>query len=308
MEASTYINAAIEKFKTDGFDISAEKIGGSDIVAARNSQLKPLAGMTQMKNSAVIGFADAVTKESMERFTEDAFKHTLETTNGLPRGMQTGVSCFAVLVSGDVSEDAKKWVQEKPKASFAAFRMPVIVDLSSGQTLYYRKTPIWGFAYYRGFRSFIEKYLLAENISAGQAVAAEATNAQSTATVMPAVQPLAPENQQYSAAPSTRPVSFNIKDVYFISMVGAVLTGEPVSGTISPGMSFSINGTPFPIEKINKGRSELGSASPGEQVALKLSNTLDTVRTSIPVGRAVLGDRDKYELLKSLKGKTVEFE
>jgi hypothetical protein len=304
MEASTYINAAIERFKTDGFDISAEKIGGSDIVAARNSQLKPLAGMTQMKNSAVIGFADAVTKESMEKFTEDAFKHTLETTEGLPRGMQTGVSCFAVLVSGDVSEDAKKWVQEKPKSSFAAFRMPVIVDLSSGQTFYYRKTPIWGCAYYRGFRSFIEKYLLAENISAVQA-AAEGPNTPSTATVMPL--PLAPENQQYSAAPSTRSVSFNIKDVYFISMVGAVLTGEPISGIISPGMSFSINGTPFSIEKINKGRSELEHASPGEQVALKLSNTLDTVRTPIPVGRAVLGDRDKYELLKSLKGKTVEF-
>lgn len=45
------------------------------------------------------------------------------------------------------------------KKLWAAFEMPVLVDLESGRIHSLEKTPIWGAFYFRGFRQLVRETL-----------------------------------------------------------------------------------------------------------------------------------------------------
>ena len=76
---------------------------------------------------------------------------------GLPRGLGRGVLSIPVLVSEDFDDEVKKWITETlaPK-HWAAFEFPVLISTRLRQLYYCKKTPVWGAAYYRGFRHFVE--------------------------------------------------------------------------------------------------------------------------------------------------------
>ena len=46
-----------------------------------------------------------------------------------------------------------------PKMRWAAAEIPVLFDCITGQLCYFEKTPMWGAAYYRGFRNQIQQFL-----------------------------------------------------------------------------------------------------------------------------------------------------
>jgi hypothetical protein len=51
-------------------------------------------------------------------------------------------------------------VEQGPmKKLWAAFEMPVLVDLESGRIHSLEKTPIWGAFYFRGFRQLVRETL-----------------------------------------------------------------------------------------------------------------------------------------------------
>ncbi|HTU27707.1 MAG TPA: hypothetical protein VMF30_20010, partial [Pirellulales bacterium] len=84
----------------------------------------------------------------------------LSKTIPLPCGLFECVSCFAVAVAGQVEAGVAESVRQgMPTKHFAAFEIPVLFNRSNGQLSYLEKTPIWGCAYYSGFRSQIARYL-----------------------------------------------------------------------------------------------------------------------------------------------------
>jgi hypothetical protein len=48
-----------------------------------------------------------------------------------------------------------------PTKHWAAFEVPVLYDSNHDKLLFFEKTPVWGGAYYKGFRNQIQKYLAA---------------------------------------------------------------------------------------------------------------------------------------------------
>ena len=166
MDQNTYLKTVYDKLRRDGFELSNDKIHEFDVVVAKKFKFTK-----QMNIFAIMGDANNISKDVIENFSKISLDYTLKVLDYLEvklfvplvgetrtRIMEAAVGSFALLVSSNIDEDAKQWVQQRPKKHFAAFEIPVIFDLKKNEIYHYKKTPIWGAIHYRFFRNFIKKY------------------------------------------------------------------------------------------------------------------------------------------------------
>ena len=78
----------------------------------------------------------------------------------LPNGLFVALFCFAVALTENLPPETAAFIRNTaPIKHWSAFEMPVAIDLTNGSLVYFEKTPIWGAAYYAGFRREIEANL-----------------------------------------------------------------------------------------------------------------------------------------------------
>jgi hypothetical protein len=104
---------------------------------------------------------DTVTSKQMGEFSAAAFAHALRTRKCfLPRGLFEFVACFAVAITDRPQAAAVQMVREQtPPRHWTSVEFPVIYDRARDQLHYLEKTPLWGGAYYRGFRKTVQRLL-----------------------------------------------------------------------------------------------------------------------------------------------------
>ena len=78
----------------------------------------------------------------------------------LPNGFFEAVTCFTVAVT-DVAHPALQEAVRNgvPEKHWGAFEIPVVYETSRNVLYYFEKTPLWGAAYYNGFRNQIKSKL-----------------------------------------------------------------------------------------------------------------------------------------------------
>lgn len=113
---------------------------------------------TKLKQYSYVSFSDTIDLETVSAFSERCLKYTLKNYKGLPRGIQSGIVSFSILVGNKIEMDAIDFVLSRPKKHFAAFEMPIIVDLERQIIYHYTDTPIWGGMYYPYFRDYIQTH------------------------------------------------------------------------------------------------------------------------------------------------------
>jgi hypothetical protein len=65
------------------------------------------------------------------------------------------------LVSSGRDGTLEKWLTDTPAPKHVgAFEFPVLVSVETNQVYYRKKTPVWGAAYYGGFRKFVEEIFI----------------------------------------------------------------------------------------------------------------------------------------------------
>ena len=78
----------------------------------------------------------------------------------MPCGLFESVWCFAVAITNRVEDPVARSVRnDSPAKHWAAAEIPVVFHRTEGKLYFYEKTPLWGAAYYAGFRSQIRRYL-----------------------------------------------------------------------------------------------------------------------------------------------------
>lgn len=102
-----------------------------------------------------------LTTDMLRRFSADALHCALQNcVVPLPRGFGESVWSYAVALAKSVDQATLATVrQETPPRHWAAAEIPVVYDQAQKKLWYFEKTPIWGAAYYAGFRHKIEKLL-----------------------------------------------------------------------------------------------------------------------------------------------------
>jgi hypothetical protein len=79
----------------------------------------------------------------------------------LPNGFFSFVVCYAVAITERLDPQVAQWIRtESPAKHWAANEMPVVFDLANGSLCYYEGTPLWGAAYFSGFRREIQQNLM----------------------------------------------------------------------------------------------------------------------------------------------------
>jgi len=111
---------------------------------------------TKLKIFSFISFSESIKEETIKEYTKECFEYSRKNYKGLLRGLQNGFVSFAVLVSENIDESAINFVKGRPKKHFAAFEMPIILDLKNRELYFYQDTPIWGMIYYKYFREYIK--------------------------------------------------------------------------------------------------------------------------------------------------------
>ena len=98
---------------------------------------------------------------SIQAFSATAFQYAKAAKSfPLPCGLFEAVISYAVAIVPSLDDATAAAIRATaPKKHWAAFEVPVVCDASRGALCYFEKTPVWGAAYYRGFRAQIEKFL-----------------------------------------------------------------------------------------------------------------------------------------------------
>ena len=111
--------------------------------------------LSKLKKYSFVSYSQKIGVQTIGMFTSNCIMYALRNYKGLPRGFQNGVLCFNVLASEHIAEKAVSFANERPQKHFAAFEIPVIMDLKNHKLCYYKDTPIWGAVYYKNIRKFI---------------------------------------------------------------------------------------------------------------------------------------------------------
>jgi hypothetical protein len=78
----------------------------------------------------------------------------------LPCGLFEAVFVFPVAITANLHPQMADWIRRTtPPAHWASNEMPVAFDTANGTLCYFEGTPLWGAAYFGGFRSLIRQYL-----------------------------------------------------------------------------------------------------------------------------------------------------
>lgn len=156
-EYDEYLQAIENRFNKDGFHQHREVVNGLEVTVATAKEFRLSWMATRMHYFGIFGAKDHVTQQDAEKFSQASFELAKRKFTGM-RGMMQGFASISALASNNVDLAAKQWVEHYQKKHFSSFELPVIIDLSTYETLYCRKKPWFGRIYYNSFFQFIIKY------------------------------------------------------------------------------------------------------------------------------------------------------
>ena len=104
---------------------------------------------------------DRLTTAEVREFSADAYRYAKQHKKiPLPCGLFESVWCYAIALAEAVDEATLDSIRfETPPKHWASAEIPVVYDEGRGKLFYFEKTPLWGSAYYAGFRKQIRQLL-----------------------------------------------------------------------------------------------------------------------------------------------------
>jgi hypothetical protein len=93
------------------------------------------------------------TRAIVQDFSSKMFSLANSHRSGMPLGFGAMMQVFPLVITENISNELAEFIKSSycPK-HFAASEFPSIVDLATGYVYYYQVTPVWGYAYYNGYR------------------------------------------------------------------------------------------------------------------------------------------------------------
>lgn len=161
----TWLDGALQRLAQEGYLVTRDVslLGHTYKAVAHRSKFQ-LTKFGNVDSFYVFSEFDSVDAGAVREFSAQAFQYAmLKKSCPLPRGFGEAVVCFAVCMVGGLDDATAEHVRNTvPAKHWAAMEIPVIYDRAGRKLCYFEKTPVWGAAYYKGFRTQIAKHLGAE--------------------------------------------------------------------------------------------------------------------------------------------------
>ena len=157
-----WLQAAHGRLAADGFSIRENVQDGG--LALRMVAHRSRFELTKFGNAEtffVFAAVQPATTVELSAFSGQAYRFAMSNrTSSLPCGLFESAWCYTVALTDALDEQAARLVAETtPPKHWASAEVPVVYDYAADELTFFRNTPLWGAAYYRGFRSSIRKYL-----------------------------------------------------------------------------------------------------------------------------------------------------
>jgi hypothetical protein len=157
-----FFNQLAQRLGGDGFSITRNVTSNGynmEVIAVKSAfELLKFGRMTRFIIAAAVNPVDAKT---VQDYSSRSTKYALDNRDSLlPRGFGGSLLSVPVIVSNDFTDELKKWITEtSAEKHWSAFEFPVLISTEAHQIFYCKRTPVWGAAYYKGFRKFVEQEL-----------------------------------------------------------------------------------------------------------------------------------------------------
>ncbi|HEX2788705.1 MAG TPA: hypothetical protein VHP32_12480 [Ignavibacteria bacterium] len=116
---------------------------------------------TKFGNEAVYCFVnhvpETITYNELSQISSTNFSYAAGTLmshyNDGVRGIGSMLVVFNLFLVEKISQEQYRFSTDYCPKHFAAAEFPSVLDLSTSNIYYYQKTPVWGWAYYNGYRT-----------------------------------------------------------------------------------------------------------------------------------------------------------
>ncbi len=154
---SAWLHQVAQKLQSQGYTLASHPHFGQ--VAQRTRFELTKCGFSE--TFFVFKEFDALDTPSLRSFSKQAFEYALSAKKiPLPRGLFESVWCFAVAVVDQLDAHTLTALREEaPTKHWASAEIPVVYQSHPQSLAYFEKTPLWGAAYYAGFRAQIKACL-----------------------------------------------------------------------------------------------------------------------------------------------------
>ena len=159
-----WLNNALQKLHSAGYKISTNvNYQGKTFWAVAHKSGFEITKFGNYETFFVFAEIPNLDYQTLRQFSDFAFNYAVASKSfPLPCGIFEAVSCFPVAVTENIDAATAQAVSsETPPKHWSAFEMPVVYSRSQRMLYYFQATPLWGAAYFKGFRRTILEFLQA---------------------------------------------------------------------------------------------------------------------------------------------------
>ena len=138
---NAHVSAICEKLKQDNFQFKEEKFDYLDVLLATGSQFNmSWLKTTQINIFAFIGVVEKVSMEFAVAYAKMTLSYAMKNHTIFPKQMYNITASVPILISSCIDDDAKQWIQQKPKSQLGFHEIPVILDSGNNALLLCNKS------------------------------------------------------------------------------------------------------------------------------------------------------------------------
>jgi hypothetical protein len=159
------ISSAEARLSSTGFRASrsVELPDGSTADLAASRTAFSWKGLVVLSQHFLLRRAPTCTAADLQAFFETGFRYG-QRINRVPllRGMQFGYMVIPCVAVEAATPELIDYATSRPRKHWCLFEFPVVHDLSTGHTHFYRETAAWGAFYFSDVRSIVESAFAAK--------------------------------------------------------------------------------------------------------------------------------------------------
>lgn len=157
MQIEEYFNSLKQWMAYYGFEeIKVHAEAGTDLVF-KKSEVKA-SKFGKVDEYCCIKYFKEINAEEFCAYSTKMFDLSMKHRSGTALGFGAMLQVFPLIITGQISNDVYQKVMNYCPKHFAAAEFPSVLDLSTGYLYYYNETPMWGYAYYDGYRRDSYRY------------------------------------------------------------------------------------------------------------------------------------------------------
>ena len=162
IDNNSWLRQVSQKLGANGYQpMAAEKYQPQGLKYAMHRSRFEITKFGMAENFFTFAEIPNLTNEVLQQFSTVSIKFAKANKNfPLPNGWFVATFCYAVAITMNLNPQLGQYIRETaPIKHWGAFEMPIVFDLADGALYYFEKTPLWGAAYYNGFRKEVQMNL-----------------------------------------------------------------------------------------------------------------------------------------------------